>query len=364
MRDTDRDLRSVIVVRADSPAQSPADLRGPDRRRRSDRFAAGHPAAAVAAPAARAWAWSGRHRSRRFDVGVGLHGDHIGGEREAAPRAARGEVDAACMIDSNLLLFSQEGTLPPGSVRVIGQTEPYDHCNMTAGPGADAAPVDRFAELLLSMSYADPVVRPLLDLEGSEAVVPGRLEGYAAARAGGRRSRFYDGEGRHQCSRLSTLSGLGLDAGGHLLIERALAGLTPGDRLTVTGRHPALAFHLGAWCRAQGHRLESRRRRLIVVQGTADRDRAGPAPCGPAIAPAASRAGRPPLGAGRAGRAGRGRRPAAGGRLGRPRLGVGRRRPAAVRERGRAPVGSGDGGRLVGARRRCPPTSRTRSCRS
>ena len=49
---------------------------------------------------------------RRFDVGVGLHGDHIGGERDAARALAAGEVDAACMIDGNHLLFTQEGTLP------------------------------------------------------------------------------------------------------------------------------------------------------------------------------------------------------------------------------------------------------------
>ena len=51
---------------------------------------------------------------RRFEVGVGLHGDHIGGERDAARALAAGEVDAACMIDANHLLFSREGTLPRG----------------------------------------------------------------------------------------------------------------------------------------------------------------------------------------------------------------------------------------------------------
>ena len=72
----------------------------------------------------------------RFDIGVGLHGDHIGGEREAARSLATGQTDAACMTDANLLLFTREGVLP-GSVRVIAQTPPYDHCTMTAGPGAE-----------------------------------------------------------------------------------------------------------------------------------------------------------------------------------------------------------------------------------
>ncbi len=33
---------------------------------------------------------------RRFDVGTGLHGDHIGGERDAARALLSGEVAAAC----------------------------------------------------------------------------------------------------------------------------------------------------------------------------------------------------------------------------------------------------------------------------
>jgi TusA-related sulfurtransferase len=51
------------------------------------------------------------------------------------------------------------------------------------------------------------------------------------------------------------LEHLGLDEGGHLLVDRALAQLRPGDWLTVTGRHPALRVHLAAWCRARGHRI-------------------------------------------------------------------------------------------------------------
>ncbi len=36
-----------------------------------------------------------------------------------------------------------------------------------------------FRELLLGMSYADPNVRGLLDMEGLKRWVPGRTEGYA-----------------------------------------------------------------------------------------------------------------------------------------------------------------------------------------
>src|ERR1017187_1449498 len=84
MRDTDCDLTSVIVVRGDSPVQTPRDLRG--------RVVA---TGAFASPQATLLPLSllraaglqpgGDVRVRRFDVGVGLHGDHIGGERDAAP---------------------------------------------------------------------------------------------------------------------------------------------------------------------------------------------------------------------------------------------------------------------------------------
>jgi hypothetical protein len=65
------------------------------------------------------------------------------------------------------------------------------------------------------------------------------------------------------------LETLGLDAGGHLLLERGLAGLQAGDRLTVRGTHPALALHLGAWCRARGHGFDRAAAVPTVIKGTA-----------------------------------------------------------------------------------------------
>ena len=72
------------------------------------------------------------------------------------------------------------------------------------------------------------------------------------------------------------LDGLGLDAGGHLLIAHALAALPPGDQLTVTGRHPALPIHLAAWCRAHGHRFDGGQPGtgpLVITKGPAEQQR-------------------------------------------------------------------------------------------
>jgi ABC-type phosphate/phosphonate transport system substrate-binding protein len=209
MRDTDCDLRSVVVVRADSPVRALADLAG--------RVVA---TGAVDSPQATLLPLSLLRSAglspgadvevRRFDIGVGLHGDHIGGEREAA-RALfaadpAGQVDAACMIDSNLLLFGREGVLPVGAVRVLAQTPPYDHCTMTAGPSssgaasgataaAAAAAVGRFGKLLLGMDYADASLRPLLDLEGLREWRPPRLSGYRQLERAVDETGFYDRDG-------------------------------------------------------------------------------------------------------------------------------------------------------------------------
>ena len=195
MRDTDRDLTSLVVTRADGPVTAVEDLRG----RVVGVGAVDSPQATLLplAHLAHAGLEPGvDFEVRRFDVGVGLHGDHVGGEREAARALVAGEVDAACMIDANHLVFAQEGTLPPGASRVIASTGAYDHCNMTVVPElAPVGTVDRFGTLLLSMSYGDPEVRPLLDLEGLHEWHEGRLEGYQLLEDAVDRFGFYDDQG-------------------------------------------------------------------------------------------------------------------------------------------------------------------------
>jgi ABC-type phosphate/phosphonate transport system substrate-binding protein len=181
MRDTDCDLTSVIVVRADSAIRELTDLRG-----KTVGVGAGDSPQATLIPLlhlAEAGLEVGRElRVRTFDVLVGKHGDHIGGERDAARALASGGVDAACMIDANHLGFARDGTLRAGATRILAQTAPYDHCVFTVLDGVPARPLARFRELLLSMSYDDPEVRPLLELEGLRQWRPGRTEQHALLR--------------------------------------------------------------------------------------------------------------------------------------------------------------------------------------
>ena len=195
MRDTDCDLRSVVVVKEDSPLRAVADLRGRT-------LAVG----AIDSPQAtlipldhlrQQGLVGGRDfQVRRFDVLGGKHGDHIGGERDAAKAMLAGEVDACCMIDGNHLAFGLDGTLPPGGTRILATTGLFDHCNFTTSPGAPVDALARFRALLLSMRWDDPQVRPLLELEGLREWRPGRTSGYALLTRAVDDEAFYAADGR------------------------------------------------------------------------------------------------------------------------------------------------------------------------
>ena len=178
MRDTDRDLRSVILARPDTGIGTLTDL-----RRKIVAVGARDSPQATLIPlnhlARHGLVPEQDFQVRVFDTLAGKHGDHIGGERDAVRALLRGEADAACILDANHLAFAREAILPPAAVKVLAQTEAYDHCNFTVLDDVGPQNVGRFRELLLAMSYADAEVRPLLDLEGLKAWVPGRVTGYA-----------------------------------------------------------------------------------------------------------------------------------------------------------------------------------------
>lgn len=199
MRDSDRDLTSLIVVRAESSLHHVAELKGRT-------IAVG----AVDSPQATLLPLYYLHRQglkagsdftvQRHDLLGGKHGDHIGGERDAARALLAGRADAACMIAGNHLLFTSEGTLPPGSTRILAQTPRYDHCNFTVAADAPATLVARLRQLLLGMSWDDPKLRPLLELEGLQQWLPERLEGYRDLEAAVDVFGFYDREGSITCA--------------------------------------------------------------------------------------------------------------------------------------------------------------------
>ncbi len=194
MRDTDCDLASVVVVRADSPIKAMADLKG-----RVVAVGAADSPQATLIPLAHLASHGLKPETdfqvQRHNVLVGKHGDHIGGERAAAQALMAGHADAACMIEGNYHAFVADGTLRASATRVLTRTLPYDHCNFTVTARAPAMPVKRFHDLLLQMSYDDPEVKPLMDMEGLKAWREGRVEGYRALETAVNEFNFYDASG-------------------------------------------------------------------------------------------------------------------------------------------------------------------------
>jgi phosphonate transport system substrate-binding protein len=178
MRDADIDLTSVVVVRSDSKINGLADLKG-----KTVAVGASDSPQAKLIPlnflSEHGLTPENDFRVLVFDKLVGKHGDHIGGERDAIRALLRGEADAACILDRNHPGFVREGTIPTGATRILAQTPVFDHCNFSVLDGAPAQQIAQFRDLLLSMSYADAEVRPLLDLERLKRWVPGRTLGYA-----------------------------------------------------------------------------------------------------------------------------------------------------------------------------------------
>ena len=360
MRDTDCDLTSVVVVRADGPIAALARSARHARRRRRRGLAAGD-----ADPAARAR--RGRPRADRDSRScattccVGKHGDHIGGERDAVRALVAGAVDAACVIDGNRARVHARGHVPPATLRVICQTPPYDHCNFTCST-ASRRRSRSFVELLLAMSYDDPQVRPLLDLEGLKAWRPGPHERLRAARARGRSVR--------DARRLArTRAAVTPDRRARR--PRARRGRAPADQarararaeqVEVRGTAPTLGVDLPAWCRARGTRINvascARRLHRAPRARTAG---ATPSARAPPIAPTRARRRR----AGASRRAARSSRPARPRSICRSptRDGVGRRGGAPLRPGRRRAVGSRDRDPVGRAGRRIRPRSRTRSSR-
>ena len=190
MRDTDRDLTTKILARKDSNVTSLADLKG-----KTIAVGASDSPQATLIPLsmlADASIVPGKDcRVLYHDVMVGKHGDHVGGERDAARALAAGNADAACVLDGNYPVFINEGTLDPGTTRVLASTPPFDHCNFTVRADLPEERSKPFVEVLLGMSFQDPEVRTLMELEGLKQWLPARTSGYVQLERAVERFKFY-----------------------------------------------------------------------------------------------------------------------------------------------------------------------------
>jgi ABC-type phosphate/phosphonate transport system substrate-binding protein len=191
MRDTDRDRVSHIVVRRDDGIERLEDLRG-----KTLAVGAQDSPQATLIPIGllqRKGLEPGRDfQVRRFDVLVGKHGDHIGGEMDAFRCLERGEADASAMLDLNWAAWTKDGTVNPLQYRVLATTDRFDHCVFTVRRDFPKDAEERWLRVLFSMRYDNPMHQRMMDMEGLKQWLPGRTNGFAALDEAVDRQRFME----------------------------------------------------------------------------------------------------------------------------------------------------------------------------
>ena len=192
MRDTDRDRVTHLIVRRDSGIEKIEDLRG-----QTVATGAQDSPQATLLPL-RLLQQSGLTPEedftvRRFDLMVGKHGDHVGGELEALRCLQRGESQACAILDLNWERWQADGTADPNALTILATTEPFDHCNFTVLESFPREEEERWKGALFQMRYDNPEHREMMDMEGLKEWLPERTSGYAALTEAVEQQKFFEG---------------------------------------------------------------------------------------------------------------------------------------------------------------------------
>lgn len=177
MRDSDRDVATVILARADSSIASLEDLRG--KR------------VALGVPESTELSIIPKHQARK--EGLDLESDcevvnleprdHLSGERgvDALTTIAAvedGIVDAASLFEPTFRTLVERGRLDLAAYRVVWRSRPFSHCGFAARPGLPEAVGQRFVEVLASMDPTEPEIKEMMRLEHLSAWIPADDSGW------------------------------------------------------------------------------------------------------------------------------------------------------------------------------------------
>lgn len=178
MRDVDADFRTVVVTRRGETFESPRELAGKTLALGSRD--SGHAAILPLYYLARDGLDAERQATLlRFDTDLGKHGDTGDSELRVVRAVADGDADAGAIGDATWAALRSEGFAPAAELVVAWRSPTYFHCNFTALPSFDVGRASQWTEALLAMSYDDPTVRSVMDLEGVKRWLPGDKTGYA-----------------------------------------------------------------------------------------------------------------------------------------------------------------------------------------
>jgi phosphonate transport system substrate-binding protein len=180
MRDSDRDFRARIVVRADAGINAIADLEGKtlavgSRDSTQARILPLHFLRAAGVDLQKV-------RLMRFDTDLGKHGDTGTSELDVLKAVADGRAHAGAIGDLVWVNEQAAGRIDTSLVRSLWSTPPFDHCMFDALSNLDPGKIARFETALFAMKWDVPEHRRLLELEGLRQWLPPRETGYDSLR--------------------------------------------------------------------------------------------------------------------------------------------------------------------------------------
>lgn len=191
MRDTDRDRKTCFIVRKDSGITNLDGLKG-----KTIGFGA------IDSPQARlipinhlyknGLEFEEDYSEKRFDIGVGLHGDHVGGELDAVKALMEGTVDAAVTLDLNWEAWKMDGTVDENQLVCIDTTDLFDHCIFVAHPEFSTERFIEWQKVLHRMDYNNEDHKNMMDMEGLKEWVEGKITGFQQLREANDYLKFFD----------------------------------------------------------------------------------------------------------------------------------------------------------------------------
>ena len=177
MRDTDRDVTTVMLVPAGSPIKNVADLRG-------KRLALGeHDSSELTLIPRYQLRQDGLDVDRDCSLVELESTEYVPGIRHVELRTIvaaleDGRVDAATLFEPQYRALVDRGRLDGAAFRTVWRSRPYSHCGFAARPGLSDENSRRFVEILTSMDYSTPDIKEMMDLEHLRAWVPANESGW------------------------------------------------------------------------------------------------------------------------------------------------------------------------------------------
>jgi ABC-type phosphate/phosphonate transport system substrate-binding protein len=177
MRDTDREVATVLIARADSEISSASDLRG-------RRVALGvQDSSELTILPKFQLLQEGLDMERECELIDLTAVERPSGERAVEPLTAiaavdDGRVDAASVFEPYFLSMVERGRLDPSAYRVIWRSRVFSHCGFAARKGLPDETARRFVEVLASMDPEDADIKEMMRLEHLHAWVPADDSGW------------------------------------------------------------------------------------------------------------------------------------------------------------------------------------------